>query len=81
MTEKELRRMSRRELIEIIFAMKKTELELRDKLQEAERQLENRKIQIAESGSIAEAALALSGVFEAAQAAADLYLQSIRVGE
>jgi hypothetical protein len=35
------------------------------------------KIDIEESGSIAEAALKINGVFEAAQAAADQYLDNI----
>ena len=42
------------------------------------RQLEDRRIRLEKTGSIAEAALALSGVFEAAQKAADLYIQSVR---
>ncbi len=77
MTEKELRRMGRRELIEIIAALKKTELELRSRLEQAQSQLADRRILISEAGSIAEAALSLNGVFEAAQAAADGYLQSV----
>ncbi len=77
MTEKELKRMGRRELIEIIAALKRTELELRDRLEKAEAQLADRKALVDKAGSIAEAALALNGVFEAAQAAADTYLQSL----
>ncbi len=38
--------------------------------------LEKKKLVMEESGSIAEAALRLSGVFEAAQKAADMYLTS-----
>jgi uncharacterized protein HemX len=45
---------------------------------ELKKRLEQREIAIAESGSLAEAALKLSGVFEAAQAAADLYLENIQ---
>jgi hypothetical protein len=40
--------------------------------------LEKREISIRESGSIAEAALRLSGIFEDAQRAADTYLAEIR---
>ncbi len=69
--------MGRRELIEIIFALKKREVELQERLEAAEKQLEDRRIRMAETGSIAEAALALNGVFEAAQAAADAYVQSV----
>ncbi len=77
MTEKELKRLGRRELIEIIAAMKKTELDLQSRLEKVEKQLADRTIQISNAGSIAEAALSLNGVFAAAQAAADTYLQSL----
>ena len=65
MAEKELRRMSRPELIEIIYALKSNE--------EC-----NRTIQISEAGFIAEAALQLNDIFSTAQAAADDYLTSIK---
>ncbi len=78
MTEKDLRHMGRAELIEIISAMKKTEMELRDRLAEAEKKLTDRTIRVDNAGSIAEAALALNDVFAAAQAAADTYVQSVR---
>ncbi len=77
MTENELKKMGRRELIEIIAAMKKTELELRSKLQIAEQALADQTIKATNAGSIAEAALSLSGIFEAAQSAADTYLNSV----
>lgn len=38
----------------------------------------SRRIELAEAGSIAEAALRLNGVFEAAQQAADQYLENLR---
>ncbi len=77
-TEKELKRMSRGELIEIIAAQKKRELQLEQQLKEAEQQLAERNLKISNAGSIAEAALILSGIFEAAQAAADTYLESVK---
>ncbi len=78
MTEKELKRLGRRDLIEIIASMKKTEVELRDLLVKADQKLADRNIRIDNAGSIAEAAMTLSGVLEAAQAAADTYVQSVR---
>lgn len=77
MTEKELQHMGRRELIEIIAAQKKRELELEQQLQAANQQLADRNIKLSEAGSIAEAALSLNGIFETAQAAADNYIESI----
>ena len=77
--EKELRKMNRTELIEIIYALKKEEEEVNQKLEEAEQQLQNRTIQIAKAGSIAEAAMELNHVFASAQKAADEYLNSVRI--
>lgn len=48
------------------------------RLDEAEAQLKDREITIEKSGSIADAAMQLSGVFQAAQEAADTYLKSIK---
>lgn len=73
MAEKELRRMSRPELIEIIYALKSNE----ESLQKKNAHLD-RTIQISEAGSIAEAALQLNDIFSTAQAAADDYLTSIK---
>ena len=60
MAEKELRRMSRPELIEIIYALKSNEESLQKKNAHLEEQLNDRTIQISEAGSIAEAALQLN---------------------
>lgn len=49
---------------------------LRDTL---ERERTSRRIELNEAGSIAEAALKLSGIFEAAQDAADRYLENVRL--
>ena len=76
--EKDLRRLSRKDLIDIIYALRKQEHVLREELEQAREELDRREILLSESGSIAEAALKLNGVFEAAQAAADQYLRSIK---
>ena len=78
MEEKELRRMSRPELIEIIYALKSNEESLQKKNAHLEEQLNDRTIQISEAGSIAEAALQLNDIFSTAQIAADDYLTSIK---
>lgn len=79
MTEKELKRLNRRELLEmLIFQIKKND-RLQKRLDEALEELENRRIAIEESGTLAEAALKVNGVFEAAQKAADQYLDNIRL--
>ncbi len=78
MAEKELRKMSRSELIEIIYALQQNEKQVEEERDELRRQLENRVIALDKSGSIAEAALSLNDVFSKAQDAADQYLQSLQ---
>lgn len=73
-----LKKLSRQDLLEMLIAEEKRVEKLEQELEEARAQLQQRKIQISESGSIAEAALKLNGIFEAAQAAADQYLENIR---
>ena len=77
MTEKELKKLSRQELLEILLVQSKKIDRLRAQLDEARQQLSEKELTIAEAGSIAEASLSLSGVFEDAQKAADQYLSNI----
>ena len=53
--------------------------ELEKENEELKAALEDRRILIEQSGSLAEASLKLNKVFEAAQAAADQYLENIRL--
>lgn len=78
MTDQELKKLKRTDLLELLLAQEKENEELRRQLQETRRQLEDRKLALEEAGSIAEASLRLSGVFEAAQTAADQYLENVR---
>ena len=77
MTEKELRRLSRAELLEMLLAQTEENSQLKRELQEAREALTDRKIAIEESGSMAEAALRLNGVFEAADQAVRQYLENM----
>ena len=78
MAGNDLRHLSRAELVEIIYELKKRDEENRAALDELRARLDDRSLQISEAGSIAEAALRINRVFEAAQAAADQYLDAIR---
>lgn len=78
MTDEELRRLKRPELLELLVAQEKESAALREKLSQAEQALADRRIQLEEAGNIAQAALQVNGVFEAAQAAAAQYLETIR---
>lgn len=77
MAGKELRHMSRGELIDVIYALKKQQEELAAENKELRQQLSQRELKLQKAGSIAEAAMSLNQVFEAAQQAADQYLQSV----
>jgi len=78
MTEKELKRLSRAELLELLLLRtRETEL-LTERLEAAERQLADREIKLEQAGDIAQAALEINGVMEAAQAAARQYLENIQ---
>ncbi|MCD7884322.1 MAG: hypothetical protein LUI87_11570 [Lachnospiraceae bacterium] len=78
MAEKELRRMNRTELIEIIYALQQNGMTLQQENEELRRQLEEKTIRMEKAGSIAEAALSLNHIFEDAEAAAQQYLDSVR---
>ncbi len=100
MTEQELHRLSRKELLELMIengketeslktqyaqAMEalKAEYEkeqaiLKEELEENRKALQNRELNINEAGSIAVAALQVNGIFEAAQAASQQYIENIR---
>lgn len=78
MTEKELLKLKKSELLEIMLAQSKEIDSLREQLAKAKAKLKDKKIAIDESGSIAEASLRLTKVFEEAQKAADLYVENIK---
>lgn len=78
MDKTELRKMSRLELIEIIYALQQEEKVLEEEKKKLEDTIASWTVQCAQAGSIAEAALSINGVFEAAQAAADQYLDYFR---
>lgn len=78
MTDKELRKLSRSELLEMLLIQSREVERLKNELEEANRKLEDRRIILKESGSIAEAALKLNDIFEVAQSAAEQYLESIK---
>ena len=69
MADRELRHMRRTELVEIIFALKQSEDQLKAENADLTAKLEQRQIHLDSAGSIAQAALELNHVFEAAQAA------------
>lgn len=77
MTEREVKRLSRAELLEMLLTQSKEVESLQQQLVAAGEKLYQRELLLETSGSIAEAALRLNGVFEAADAAAAQYLENI----
>ena len=78
MTERELRRLSRTDLLELLVAQRRENEQLRCILDQTQAQLADRTIQIDKAGSIAEASLQLSGIFNAAQDSCQYYMDNIR---
>ena len=78
MTQKELKKLKRGELLELLVTQSKEIDRLTKELEEANRELADRKVLIDNSGSIAEASLAIYKVLEDAQKAADLYLENVQ---
>jgi len=79
MTEKELKRLSRGDLLEMLLALSKENEQLRRELETLQKQLDERRILVEDCGTMAEAALKLNKVFEAAQAACEQYLYNIQL--
>lgn len=78
MKQKELKKMTRYELIEIIYELEKQNQSLQQELNTANQKLQERAILIEESGSIAEAALRMNHVFESVQQAVTDYVNNMK---
>ncbi len=78
MTDKELRHLSRTELLQMLLTQVEKNERLQAELDELKDQLEHRTAVFEQSGTLAEASLQLSGVFEAADRAARDYLAGIQ---
>ena len=77
MTEKEIRRLTRAELLEMLIRQSQELQRAQKELKAAREALRSRQIALEEAGSIAEASLRLNGVFEAAQNACKQYMENI----
>jgi len=76
--KRDLKRLSRAQLLELLIALARENQSLRQQLDDAKQQLSRREIMTEEAGSIAQASLQLNSVFEAAQSAADQYIENLR---
>jgi len=76
--QSDLKKMSRRDLLEILVLQSKKIDSLEEELDKVNEQLSSKQILLKEAGTIAEASLKLNKVFETAQQAADQYLENIK---
>lgn len=79
MTNKELRKLSRAELLKLLLEQSKEVENLKNELDSTQQQLQSKKLEVKQAGSIADAALQVNKVFETAQKAADQYLENIQL--
>ena len=77
MTEKELRKLGRGDLLNLLLEQSRENQKLREQLQALQDALADKTLCIDRAGSIAEASLQLSGVFQAAEQACQTYTQNI----
>lgn len=78
MTEKDLKKLNRYQLLDLLIIQTERADALQKQLEEAQAQLDSRDVQMTVIGSIAEASLQLSGVFDAAQNAAEIYMNAVK---
>jgi len=77
MTDRELKHMGRQGLIELLCQLKKENNALKERNWVLQEKLEEKSVKIADAGTLAEAMVSVNGVMEAAQKAADRYLEEI----
>jgi hypothetical protein len=75
-TDQELKKLNRQDLLRLLLETERENERLRSDLNVAKKMLNDRKVTVSEAGNLAEASLRLSGVFEDAQRAADIYIQN-----
>lgn len=78
MDNKELKKIGKKELLEILLSQAKRIEELEEELNKTKKKLESKKITIENSGSLAEASLKLNNIFEVAEASAEQYLFNVK---
>jgi len=78
---KDIKKMSRRDLLEVLVLQSKKIDELQEELNKTSELLNTKQIMISEAGNIAEASLKLNKIFEVAQTSAEQYLESIKAIE
>ena len=79
MTDKEFKKLSRAQLIDIIYQLQLQIEKLNTEKQELESELKDKRLRLSNAGNIAEAALEINNCFRSAQDAAEQYLNEIKL--
>ena len=78
MTDKEFKRLSRAQLIDIIYQLQLQIDKLNEEKQALEGELKDKRLRLSNVGNIAEAALEMNDCFRSAQNAAEQYVNEIK---
>ena len=78
MTDKEFKRLSRAQLIDIIYKLQLELDKVNEEKQELESKLADKRLRLQSAGNLAEAALEINNCFRSAQNAAEQYLNEIK---
>ena len=78
MTDKEFKRLSRAQLIDIIYQLQLQLDQVNEEKQALESELKDKRLRLQSAGNIAEAALEINDCFRNAQNAAEQYLNEIK---
>ena len=79
MTDKEFKRLSRFQLIDIIYELQLKQEELAAENERLSKALADKRLRISQVGNLAEAALEIHNVMQTAQEAAEHYLEEVRL--
>lgn len=79
MTDKEFKRLSRSQLIDIIYQLQLKQEELTAENEKLSKELADKRLRVSKAGNIANAALEIHNVMQAAQDAAAHYVEEIKI--
>jgi hypothetical protein len=79
LSDKNLKRLSKVELIEMLIAQSKRVEELEAMVADLNVRIENRALMVEQAGNLATACIQVNEVLQSAQAAADQYMENIRL--
>ena len=79
MTDKEFKRLSRSQLIDIIYQLQLKQEELTAENEKLSKELADKRLRVSKAGNIANAALEIHNVMQAAQDAAAHYVEEIQI--